>query len=204
MHNPSFIRETPYWRLTISFWPDAAKAGVKPCLPPEPYPSEDEWLPNYYQPTDIDFAHPPTRADFLQLVRQIPWMKTFESELLPAIEQNDWPMIDTAHKASHVYLLDSEGRECGELKVWRQYASQNRQYFVPIIFCEAWDKVTCRLKNPDSEALNMLRYRCENRIQERIMLAEDTSDERVNYEIRLVLHEAGHLKTRPKLPKKAA
>lgn len=203
MHNP-FISEKAYWRLTIKFWPEAAKAGVKPCLPPKPYPTEDEWLPNYYKPTDIDFAHPPTRADFLQLVRQTPWMKTFERELLPVLEQNDWPMIDFAHKGSDVYLLDSEGRECGHLEIWRHFVSQNKQYVVPIILCEAWDRITCRLKDRDEEALNMLRCRCENRIQERMMLTEDTSDERMKYEIRLVLHEAGLLKGKPKLPKKAA
>jgi hypothetical protein len=202
MHD-SFIRETPYWRLTVSHWPEAVKADVKPCLAPHGYPAGEEWLPNFHRPHDFDFRHPPTRSDFLQLARQVPWMSTYK-DLLPILEENDWPMLDMAHKGASVDLLDADGNVCGELKVWRHFSYQNQQYYVPMITCTEWDRIVCRLKNPDEEALNMLRSRSENRIQERLMMAEDVSDERIRYEIRLVLHEAGHLKTKPKLPKKAA
>ncbi len=197
------LHRTPYWRLTVSHWPEAVKAGVQPCLAPPGYPAKENWLPSFHKPHDFDFRHPPTRADFLQLVRQVPWMATYE-DLLPILEKNDWPMIDYAHKGSTVDLSDSDGKVCGELRVWREFAYQNQQYSVPMITCAAWETIVCRLKNRDEEALNTLRCRCENRIQERMMLAEDTSDERMKYEIRLVLHEAGHLQTKPKHPKKAA
>lgn len=190
-----YMRQSDYWRLTLSHWPKAVEAGVRPCLPPK--------LSNYYKPTDIDFAHPPTRADFLQVCRQTPWMSTFESSgLLEIIEKNNWPMIDTAHKGSTVELFNEQDLVCGELRVWRHSAFQNKRYQVPMITVATWDKIVNRLPADKRDGTNIIRCRVENMIQERMLLADDISEDRMKYEIRLVLHEQGYLKTKPKKPVK--
>jgi len=65
-----------------------------------------------------------------------------------------------------------------------------------------WDKIVNRLPADKRDGTNIIRCRVENMIQERMCLADDMSEDRMKYEIRLVLHEQGYLKTKPKEPVK--
>ena len=190
------LQERVFYSLTVKYWPKAAEQGVRPI---ECRGFSDDQ--GHYSPTVIEFGNPPSRADFLQIVRQTPWMHVWEDALVPVIAANDWPMLDYAHKRSTVDLLDDQGRVCGELTVQKERFYQNQSVAVPMITCDVRDKVTCRLRTDKSDTdIHLLLTRAENRIQERMVNAGDLSDERMEYEIRLVLHDAGLLKTKPKEP----
>jgi hypothetical protein len=104
-----------FWRLTIAFWPSAAEAGVDPCIATS---FLQEGL-QFYRPHDIDFAKPPSHEDFLAVVRQTPWMRGWEKDLLPVIAKNEWPVVLPCHKAAQEELK-AAGKVVGKLDVRRQ------------------------------------------------------------------------------------
>jgi hypothetical protein len=108
------MKKLDFWRLTVAYWPKAADAGLQPCVAVG-YGEEGA---QFHRPHDIDFAKPPTREDFLAVVRQTPWMHVWETTLLPLLAQNDWPIVPACHKAAHVELT-AHGKVVGELRVQR-------------------------------------------------------------------------------------
>lgn len=188
MRDPNWLDNNTYWRLTVAFWPEAVRAGVHPV-------KTCGYLegPQYYRPRDIDFHRPPSREEFLQVVRQTPWMRVWEQDLLPVIAGNDWPMIDPGHKASHVYLQDSSGRTVGQLDVTKQEFFQNTGYQVPMITVDDIELVCSNMRKENREAAHQLIRSKENQIQER--LARSPSDP-VAVCLRDALREAGLLKSK--------
>jgi len=61
------MKRHDYWQLTIHFWPAATEAGVQPV---KAIGFEDG--PQFYRPDTIDFDHPPSRDEFLEVVQTIP------------------------------------------------------------------------------------------------------------------------------------
>lgn len=154
------LTRNDYWQLTVSHWPKAAEIGLTPAIAPSRF--ADPWLPQWYVPTEIEFANPPSREDFLYVVSRTPWMQVWSKDLLPLIERNDWPMIDHAHKAASAELIDEQGRTAGELKVYRHHLWNNERQNVPFITCDVQNRVTARIRDRD-EARRVL-DRAENRI----------------------------------------
>lgn len=136
-----YLEKSDLWRLTVAYWPEASKAGVQPVIV-QGYPREEEWLPNYYHPTDIDFAHPPSRADFLQVVRQTPWMHVWESGLLPAVSRNPWPLMQLGNDGSSQDLWDFVEGNPEKLRVGRLSVNRHHSYcnggsgYVPALFSD--------------------------------------------------------------------
>lgn len=109
------MKRHDYWTLTIHFWPAATEAGVQPVKA-----NAYEDGPQFYRPDAIDFDHPPSREEFLEVTQAIPWMGVWQDTLLPIVASNPWPMIDMAHKAAHVDLKNEQGQIVGQLEVRRQ------------------------------------------------------------------------------------
>ena len=125
------LTRTEYWRLTIHYFPAAAKAGL--CPVPYMWMGCGEDQPQFYQPRDIDFTYAPKREDFLAVVASVPWMRTsWEKELLPLIAANQWPLVCEGHKSASVYLK-LDGKTVGRLEVDREYRYENRPYYLPIL-----------------------------------------------------------------------
>ena len=190
------MRKQDYWRLTVSFWPRAAAARVEPTVMVG-FPHDHDTNRAYYRPHDIDFDHPPSRADFLEVVQQRPWMSVWQEDLLPLIERNDWPMIDYAHKGANVDLMD-EGRKVGELKVLRQECFMNTPYQTPFI---GLDNINHALRGVrDREAAKQVIRARENRIQEMVTNGGEVTEDALVRAIHAVLHEAGLRKAKARLP----
>lgn len=117
------------WDLTIKYWgdePDARKDG-----------SEHTFT----------FSHPPTRADFLTVCMMTPWTSAWNDYLQPLIMAHDWPYIKVGNKGSHVRLY-SNGKEVGELAVWRDYTYENASYNRPHV---SWDAINKSVRHPDKK-----------------------------------------------------
>ena len=95
------------WALTVSYWPRAAKAGLKP-VPTDGFEQGDQ----FYRPTTIRFAQQPTQANFEGVVRQRPWMGVWD-DLMPLI--TEWPTVDSGYKRN---VVDVGG--VGRLEIRRE------------------------------------------------------------------------------------
>jgi hypothetical protein len=157
------------------------------------FPDDHDTNPAYYRPHDIDFDHPPSRADFLEIVQQTPWMSVWEKDLLPLVQRNDWPMIDGAHKGAHVDLMD-EGRKVGELKVWRQECFVNMPYQTPFIRLDTISRAFRGVRGHEA-ARKVIQAR-ENRIREMVTNSGEVTEDAVVRAIHTVLQEAGLRKTK--------
>lgn len=115
------------WDLTIKYWGD------------DTHEKESD--------TTFTFYHPPTREDFLAVCMMTPWTSVWNDTLHPIIMAHDWPIIQTCKKGSHTVLF-SNGKEVGELEVWRNYAYQNASYNRPHI---SWDAIKRSVRHPDKQ-----------------------------------------------------
>jgi hypothetical protein len=141
-----------------------------------------------YRPDEFHFTHPPSREDFQQVIAVTPYLSGLHLSVY------DWPMVDDLHKASHVDLPNG-----GSLYVRRHTVWCNECQYVPYIPHEILDKVINRLRKASRHDAHCRLIESENRIQERAVVSGDSSVARIEYEIRLVLFEAGFLKTKPKV-----
>ena len=185
------------WRLTIHHWPRATEAGVRPeavtGFDPDPSPA-------LYQPHDLDFSYPPSRADFFAVVMQTPWMSVWKDDLLPLVSRQPWPMIDAAHKGSSVDLTDDQGRVIGKLEVWRKSRYCNEPYRVPMLVTYPGSDIDQYLKrrvpNRDKREQAREHVRAEaNVILERLSLSDDPQ---VLDEVQRVLVEGGFVRRKQK------
>jgi hypothetical protein len=183
------MKRTTYWRLTVSFWPSAAKAGVRPVISHGFEAGEQ-----FYRPHDLDFEHPPSREEFLEIVSVVPWMQAAWHRLLPILVKNPWPMLDTAHKAATVDLKDEDGLCVGRLEVRREDRWLNQSYIAPFITTEACRAVSrhLRRRSEAAEYLDANRYA----LMERIAKMPHWTEEIVLAEMRAMLVEGGFLKGR--------
>jgi hypothetical protein len=108
------VKRQDIWRLTVAYWPRATAAGLEPQVAV----GFSEGA-QFYRPHDIDFNQPPSREDFLAVVRQTPWMQVWQKDLLPVIDQNQWPTVLPGFKAAEVELKVL-GKVVGKLRVRRQ------------------------------------------------------------------------------------
>jgi len=181
------MTKTSYWRLTIHFWPRAAEAGLQPAVS-HGFESGEQ----FYRPRDIDFEHPPSREEFVEVVNRVPWMQAAWHRLLLILPQNLWPMIDNLHKAATVDLKDEEGRCVGRLDVWREERWMNQGYVAPCITTEACRAVTRHLRRRTEAAEYLDANRCA--LMERIAKRGHWTEEMVLAEMRAMLVEGGFLK----------
>lgn len=188
------MKREDYWRLTVAHWESAVEAGLRPVIA-HGFPDGDQ----YYHPHDFDFQSPPSREDFLQVCRQLPWTSVWDDSLLPMIEKNDWPMIDFCVKASYVDLKDDQGRTVGRLEVRRHNQYQNQSYGGCFFSIDERDKALRGLKGDKLKAgFEALNTTYENRVRERIIKEEAyTEVERIRI-MQTVLHELGIRKSKPK------
>ena len=185
------LKRTDFWRLTISHW------GV---LPADTYPvpilrftfRDEQQRPGMHVPYDLDFTHPPSRADLKSVVAQTPWMQCWnESGLLALLDHNDWPMIQVCHKASSVELIDEQGNRVGQLQVHLEFRYENSPYLTPSVSCRLIDRMVNRLPATVREQARTLLRNSENLISERCVSVGDTSELQVAIELRRLLKEAG-------------
>jgi hypothetical protein len=69
------------------------------------------------------------REDFLEVVKETPWMHVWEETILPVIAVNPWPMIQSVDKASHQKLF-YEGK-VGGLQIGHLHVSRHEIYDNP-------------------------------------------------------------------------
>ena len=76
--------------------------------------------------TEISFGEAPSRRDFLQIVRQTPWMSVWEEKLLPIVKKTKWPMPAGGFKANEIDLVDESGKKIGRLRIERRQVYKNQ------------------------------------------------------------------------------
>lgn len=75
--------------------------------------------------TEISFGEAPSRRDFLQVVRQTPWMSVWEEKLLPIIKKTKWPMPAGGYKRNEVDLVENS-KKIGRLVIERRQVYKNQ------------------------------------------------------------------------------
>ena len=181
------MKRADYWQLTIHFWPAATEAGVRPI---KAHGFEEG--PQFYRPDSIDFDHPPSRKEFLEVTQTIPWMGLWQDTLLPVVATNPWPMIDFAHKAAHVDLRNEQGQIVGRLEVRRQERWANACYNAPFITIDMI-RSAARLRNGKMAAAVEYVESHRHSIMERVSQT-DWNERAVHGEIRKLLVVGGFLK----------
>ena len=81
--------------------------------------------------TEISFAHAPSLEDFLQVVKQTPWMVVWEDELIPLSKKVQWPMPAGGYKRREVDLVDGKNH-VGRLVIERRYVWKNQYNKQPL------------------------------------------------------------------------
>ena len=185
------------WRLTISYWPRAAEAGVRPQ---EAVGFSFGDSPALYRPYEIDFTNPPTRDDLHAVVARTPWMDGWKDTLLPVLALNFWPMITSGYKAACVDLSDSSGRVVGRVEVRRTGRYVNRPYSVPVLGTYLGSDIDKLLNRRirDKAKREQAREHVEahrHLILERLARCDDPSPTQLLDEVVRVLVEGGFLST---------
>lgn len=184
-----------FWQLEIAYWPAAVKAGVRPVKILGVVGSDN---PAFYTTTCLDFSNPPSRAEFLEVVKQTSWMSVWEADLLPVIAANPWPILGLK-KRNDAKLMDSAGEVVGNLSVSRQTMYTNTG--LPDVYLEYGAHIQPAIryvaKDRRDDAYGHVRE-AENRILETCILARDCTSARLLQEVKLVLREGGFTSGRPK------
>jgi hypothetical protein len=192
------LTRTDDWTLTISYWPHAVLANVRPQRTARLCFDDD---PALYAAHDIDFSYPPTRADFFAVVRMTPWMSTWEGDLLPIIASHAWPMIAVGFKGSTVDLRDDNGCHVGRLEVWRRQRHCNTPRPTLGLWTYPGSDVDRLIKRRICDGERRERahehvQRQRNLILERLADGQDQTEERMLREVERVLVEGGFVKPR--------
>lgn len=108
-------------------------------------------------PHEFFFRNPPSRDDFLELTKTVPWMGTWHETLIPAIrdKSTNWPYLTFGQKASHS-AVEADG-VMYSIMVDRWDLYQNGYYVRDYLSHEDARRLTCRLKDGDT-ALLALRH----------------------------------------------
>jgi len=115
------------WDLTIKYWGD------------DTHEKESD--------ATFTFSHPPTREDFLEVCKMTPWTSVWDAHLQPIITAHAWPIIQTGKKGSVIRLF-SDGKEVGEVSVWKSYAYENNSYYRPFV---GWLDIKKAVRHPDKQ-----------------------------------------------------
>ena len=188
-----------FWTLTVHYYPEAAKAGVRP-IDKQWFSGEHE--PCHYRSRSFHFNKPPSRRDFLTMVQMTYWAyHAWKDDLLPLIESGkaDWPMVDYGHKAARANIIDADGLTVGELHVDRdyQYVAEGYDRIGIFVNCDDRNAVMNRIPKERRDNAYIATLDAGNRIQERISLA-DPSKVDVRKLIRDELTRAGFFKSKSK------
>lgn len=152
-----------FWILTVSFWPEAAEADVRPLVSL----SFCDEGPAFYCPREIHFQNPPSRQEFLEVVKTTPWMAHFWNDtLLPVIAANDWPMIDFMHDGSHVDLKDAKGQVVGQLDVSKHDLFASGGYQTAAVYSNEVDRALRGLQGDQLVKAKELLRKSENWLRE--------------------------------------
>jgi len=186
------LSRSEYWQLEVHWYPHAVEAGVRP-VPYECFAGFDDH-PGYYWPRRFDFDNPPSRQDFLSVCKMLPWTHGWKADLLDLIDKQkcdwptpvvkyldnwtekmvpvvegekcDWPMIDYAHKGASAPILDDQGRQVGELRVWKHDLWVNEPYGTTLVTVDARDRALRGYRGEDRTSLAEYLRTQENRIRE--------------------------------------
>ncbi len=164
------MTRSEFWTLTVHYYPKAAQAGVRP-IDKQWYSGETE--PCHYRSHKFHFSKPPSRADFLVMVRGIPWAyHAWEKDLLPLIEGDTfgWPMVNISQKSADGDVIDASGLKVGHLDVDRNDCHDAKGYdrLAVVVYHTDADDVIKRLPKERRCDARKVIARAENRIMERI------------------------------------
>ena len=193
------MKRNHYWKLTVSYWPNAAEAGVSPV---EARGFHDDG-PQFHRPSEFEFDNPPSRADFLAACKMMYWTSVWEGTLFPVLASNPWPMISYAKIGASVDLVDSAGKVVGRLEI-RQYDRwENRPYNAPFI---TWDTIqrAASIRNNVKDAARKYIDAHEHEIMEALASLPNWSDADLLQEIRKSLMDGGFLKSGRRRVERAA
>lgn len=186
------LKRTEFFRLTVSYWPRAVEAGLRPVKSRGFEEGEQ-----FYAPHSFDFDQVPSRADFLDVQRQLPWASVWNDTLMPLIAKHPWPLIDYAHKVATVDLLDEQGREVGRLEVCKMDLWMNEPKAAPFIHCEHEQHFLRRIRGAErKEAARKAIDKATHTIQERVMEHRHWDEDTILFEVERFLHEQGFLSRR--------
>lgn len=140
MHKDEFA----IWELQVHWYPEAAKAEVEPtdlgngarCDRCELAKGQFNDAA-FYMSYSFWFANPPSREDFLAVMRRTPWAQhSYEKRGLLKIvadKKCPWPIIDSGHKAGWADIKDDQGSQLGKIDVRRHFATRNPKYGDPFV-----------------------------------------------------------------------
>lgn len=183
------IKKTEHWTLTVSFW-GVLPEGVRPFRTAGSGFGH-EWKPGEHKPTEFEFTNPPSRQDFFDTYKLLPWMTTWKDDVMPAIAVSQWPFIQMGKKGATTAIINVDGIKVGELQVWRSQRFDNTGYNEPFVGMDAIEAVLRYVPKTKREEINGMIRANENLICERCILAGDTGEDQVIAEIRNLLVEKG-------------
>jgi hypothetical protein len=182
------MRKTDIFTLTVSYWPSATAAGKRPVVAIG-FPEGDQ----YYSPHEFHFRLTPSRADFAELIGQLPWVKCWlDTGLRDDVERSEWPIVDYMHKAAGTEILNAKRQVVGELQVRRYGVWENEGYdrTIAAVHVDDINGVVNRLPKAKRYAAKTAILDHENRIRElNLELQPETAKARRAI-VRRVLKEA--------------
>lgn len=161
-----------YWRLTIHFYPNAAEAGVSP-VQVIAYTQTD--LPGRYRAHSFDFDHPPSRADFLAVMGQLPYMQVHKDSMFPLIAAHPFPVIEMGKKSVRQELF-KDGVQVGHLDIDKRDMWENA--VKPTVFI-SFDTIEGKIKRQPADLRDSLRAYLrtwENEMLEKIQSGGDVEE----------------------------
>jgi hypothetical protein len=179
------MRKTDIFTLTVSYWPSATAAGKQPVVAIG-FPEGDQ----YYSPHEFHFRLAPGRADFAELIGQLPWAKCWlDSGLRDDVARSEWPIADFMHKAASTSILNAKGQVVGELQVRRYGVWGNEGYDrgMVAVHVDDHDAVVNRLPKAKRDAAKTALRQHENRIRETFLREQPETDKARRAIIRRVL-----------------
>lgn len=108
------------WRVTIHWWLHAIRRGQKPFATYELLNDQGG-----YNPRQFFFRHVPSKHDFLEMCRHIPWTEAWDA--VTSIQLHDWPAVAIVCKAAHMDLRNADGKKIGLIEIDRIEVYENQE-----------------------------------------------------------------------------
>jgi hypothetical protein len=190
-----------FWTLTLHFFKHAVDAGVEPKQSDfgSMLGSKD---PSLYRTHDFFYSNPPSRAEFLSALRELPWACHLLQESEPVINGNPWPYVEYGYKRADVEL-QWNGKVVGRIVIGRNtlYLNKGINRSISVTY-DLKNKVLKYVRQDKREEAHYLidahRYSIMDRATD---LSPDypNIDDAVEIAIRELLVQHGILKTMPKI-----
>lgn len=123
--------DSEIWRLTVSTWehvPENLKPIEASYLFPKP---ADPNFPAYFFPKKLLFNYPPTREDFIGVLKRYAWSKNLLDRFLEFSPHTQWPVICAGYKGASSEIINANGRVVGQLEVWRETLYESKNSNIP-------------------------------------------------------------------------